>query len=122
MDDPAAAPADDWTPPVYDTETGVAQRGAYPLNSRLRAEAIAQAGESEDPDGIVTPELIADAAIRLDREAAEQADKTPSMSWTRDRLVAHAATVPGATFEGDANKAAILAAIEGATRADQVEA
>lgn len=62
---------DDWQPQQTDTETGVFMTGDYPTNHRLRAEALARARRKTDPDGIVSPELIADTAERLraEREA-----------------------------------------------------
>lgn len=56
-------------PPAIDPDTGVALVGGYPLNHRLRAEALAQDGKAEDPDGVVSPELIADASARMKRDA-----------------------------------------------------
>jgi hypothetical protein len=56
-------------PPVHEKETGIAMVGDYPLNSRLRAEALAKAGVDEDPDELITPALIEDAKGRLERAA-----------------------------------------------------
>lgn len=92
------------------TADGVAMAGDYPLNHRLRAEALADAGKSTDPDGLIADDLIAATADRLTRERADE----PSMAWTRDRLAELAARTPGATFEEGANKRAILDAIKAA--------
>jgi len=75
MADDAENDAPEWSPPKHDAVTGVALYGDLPLNHRLRAEALADAGETEDPDGLITPELIADAVGRLaaDRAAEEKA-------------------------------------------------
>ena len=53
-----------------EAENGVAPEGAsgLPHNHRLRAEALVSGGKSEDPDGVITPELIADTKERLARE------------------------------------------------------
>lgn len=117
MDDTANAAAD-WSPPKTDEATGVAMQGDYPLNSRLRAEALAQAGKATDPDALITDELIADAADRLQREAAAEqqaARNAPSMRWTEAKLREHAATIPGLAIPDDFDKSDILKAIEGAT-------
>jgi hypothetical protein len=110
MDDPAAAPPETQSVepevaedgevkatglPTADKETGVATYGEFPLNHRLRAEALAKAKLEKDPDGIVTPELIVDAGERLEREAkaeeeakaAELAARPPvNKSMKRDAL------------------------------------
>lgn len=44
--------------------------GDLPLNHRLRAEALAVAGLEEDPEGLISEELIAGTAERLAVEAA----------------------------------------------------
>jgi hypothetical protein len=90
MDDPAAAPpqAQPDEPevakdgevkatglPQADKDTGVAMYGEFPLNHRLRAEALADAGLDKDPDGIVTAELIKDAGERLERDAKAEEDR-----------------------------------------------
>jgi hypothetical protein len=111
--------APDWSPAKSD-ENGFALHGDYPLNSRLRAEAFVRDGVSEDPDGLVSVELIADTAARLDNErkaAEEEARNAPSMRWTEAKLREHAATLPGVVITADDDKAQILAAIEGATSA-----
>jgi hypothetical protein len=57
---------------------GIATEGAseLPHNHRLRAEALVARKATEDPDGLISPELIADTKDRLDREAkaAEKAN------------------------------------------------
>lgn len=53
-------------PPALIEKTGVALVGDYPANHRLRAEALATAKLDKDPDGLITDDLIADAAKRLD--------------------------------------------------------
>lgn len=62
------------TAPAQD---GIATEGAsgLPHNHRLRAEKLVEMGETEDPDGLISPELIADTKDRLEREAkaAEEA-------------------------------------------------
>jgi hypothetical protein len=103
--------------PPKTTSEGVAvietPNGEYPVNHRLRAEAMARDGLTTDKDGRISDELIAATAERLDREEAGR----PSMDWTRDKLVAFAAKLPGVTHESDANKRAILDAINAATAA-----
>lgn len=74
MDDRAAAEAEiadveASASPIEDKDTGVPMVGSYPLNHRLRAEALAAAGEAEDPDALISPALIADAKGRLDGQA-----------------------------------------------------
>lgn len=115
----------DTRPPVVDEATGVHMAGAegkYPLNHRLRAEAMAAEGVTTDPDGLIGDDVIADAAKRLKADAKAAAIETPSLSWSRDKLLAHvdelrAAGRQIAPIETDANKAAILDAINAATAA-----
>jgi len=95
----------------------VTENGTYPANHRLRAEAMARDGVTTDADGMISDELIASTKDRLAREDAEAKANTPSMDWTRDRLVEFAARTPGAFHETDANKRAILDAINAATAA-----
>lgn len=45
-------------PPKVD-ENGVHYFGDYPANHRLRAEALRKARLKHDPDGLITPEMIA---------------------------------------------------------------
>lgn len=117
MADEAAETAPAWSPPEQDPTTGIALYQGLPLNHRLRAEALADMGETEDREGLIPAELIADAAERLAADRAAEERNTPSMQWNRDRLVAHAATIPGLVIEGDATKAAILDAINAAPAA-----
>lgn len=64
---------------VIQPQDGIAIEGAagLPHNHRLRAEKLVEMGEAEDPDGLISPELIADTKDRLEREAkaAEEAAK-----------------------------------------------
>lgn len=55
-------------PPETDEATGIAMLNGYPVNLRLRAEALSKDGKAEDPDGLVAAELIEDAGDRLARE------------------------------------------------------
>lgn len=117
MADTAEPAAPGWSPPKSDPETGVALYGDLPLNHRLRAEALADAGASEDPDGLILPELIEDARTRLKATRADEDRAVPSMRWERADLLAHAEKIPGLVIETDANKAAILKAITAASTA-----
>lgn len=97
---------------------GVTMDGDYPANHRLRAEALAADGKSEDPLGYVSPELIADAGARVAAETkaredaeADAARNTPSKRWTIDQLTAEAGR-RNVDVTGLTDKAAILAAIE----------
>lgn len=65
-------------PAKVQPETGIAMHGDYPYNRRLRAESMAKAGRKSDPDGLIEPAHIEDAAARLKREAA--ADKKADAS------------------------------------------
>jgi hypothetical protein len=107
----------EWTPPQHDAATGVAMHGDYPLNTRLRAEALSDAGQHDDPDGLVSPELIRDAGARLQAERAEAEAATPSMAWSRDRLAKEAARLKREVPE-DATKAVLLDAINAAPAAE----
>jgi len=110
---------DVWTPPATNEE-GHALEGEYPHNRRLRAEALAKAGKTTDPDGIVTDELIAETADRLEREdrAAEEeaAASTPTMDMTRDEIDAIGARMdPPIDTTKAKDKAEAISMITGAT-------
>jgi len=63
--------ASDWTPArVREDGVNVSADG-LPLNHRLRAEALVQRGATEDPEGVISKELIEDTKARLEAEAAE---------------------------------------------------
>ena len=49
-----------------------------PHNHRLRAEVLAKRGSKVDPDGLITPELIADTADRLAKESAAEKPAKPA--------------------------------------------
>jgi len=127
MDATAADPNATAAPAM--TKEGVALAGKYPLNLRLRAEALATDGKAKDPDGLASDELIASTKDRLDRERAEaerlaarDAKEHPpvSESMKREDLVALAAK-EGAPHDADATKPQIIEAIE-ATRLANKEA
>jgi len=63
--------------PATDPETGLAMHGKYPLNSLLRAEALAKAGKDADPDGLVDAEAIKDAGVRAARLAKADDHSAP---------------------------------------------
>lgn len=57
---PAKAAVDDVeTKPQKVDENGVHYMGDYPANHRLRAEALRKARIKTDPDGLISPEMIA---------------------------------------------------------------
>lgn len=61
----AEAPAPkDWAPATV-TQDGVHLHGEFPVNHRLRAEAIVKKGRKTDPDGLITEDFIAETAKRL---------------------------------------------------------
>jgi len=71
---PAPAEAIDFhTAHVREDGVHLYGEGGLPLNHRLRAEALVAAGEKKDPDGLISPELIADTAERMAAETAEPA-------------------------------------------------
>jgi hypothetical protein len=79
MPDPAstAKAADDVVAtaiPKVDEKTGAPMDGQWPHNHRLRAEAMAKAGLDKDPDGMIPPALILDAAERIAAEEAWEAE------------------------------------------------
>jgi len=111
-------------PPEVQEGTGIAMAGGYPVNHRLRAEALADAGKDKDPTGDVSPELIAETAKRLaaERKEAEAADDDAARAARELRAMKLAdlrelAQAEGVQHEGDANKSAIVDAIEAARRA-----
>lgn len=119
------APTDETTavgmePPAVNDQ-GFAMAGAYPLNFRLRAEALSQAGKTTDPDGLVDDAAIEDAGKRLAADAAARdanpATAAPSLSMTRDQLV-EAAEARGLTVAPNDTKATILDAITAADAAN----
>lgn len=65
---PTTTDEPEWSPAPIEEGTGIALDGNdLPINHRLRAERLALDGKDEDPGGIISPELIADASDRLDR-------------------------------------------------------
>lgn len=69
-----------WSPPKRG-EGGVELAGEWPLNHRLRAEAMATAGVTTDPDGLIDDALIVDAGERLAADAkAAKANQPKSPS------------------------------------------
>jgi len=64
-------PGETWQEPQSEANTGIAIDGEHglPLNHRLRAERLADEGKKEDPGGLISPEVIADAKDRLAGEA-----------------------------------------------------
>jgi len=104
--------APEWSPPKLDEKTGVALHGDYPVNSRLRAEALASDGKAEDPDGLVSRELIEDAGKRLaaDREAEAEARRiSPRMTVADLEAIAAA---EGADLSDASNNEERVAAIQ----------
>lgn len=63
----------DWGPPQVREDGVHLGPGGLPFNHRLRAEALAAAGKTRDPDAIVSEELIADTRKRLAAEAKAEA-------------------------------------------------
>lgn len=74
MPEKNAPAADVATKPPLTAKDGTAMNGLYPLNNRLRAEALANEGKTEDPDGIIEPDVIASTGERLEREAKAAKD------------------------------------------------
>lgn len=61
----------EWSPPQFEAETGIAIDGdGLPVNHRLRAERLSDAGDEQDPGGMIAPDLIADAGQRLEAQRA----------------------------------------------------
>lgn len=86
MDDTAAEGAIE-TKPYETDENGVALEGEFPHNHRLRAEAIAAAGLTSDPAGIISDELIADNAARVKALAEAEAAERDLTGKRLDELV-----------------------------------
>jgi hypothetical protein len=84
------------TQPPETDDQGFELAGDWPLNHRLRAEAMARAGVAEDPDGHISPELIAETGERLksEDEAADEAARAdpPLDRMTKAQLEKTAAT------------------------------
>lgn len=104
----------DTQPPEVEEATGIALVGGYPVNHRLRAEAMAREGVDHDPSDLITGDLIAATRDRLAAEEAGEdaivrADRAlDRMSEAKLRKVADDEGVP---VEGDADKATIRDAI-----------
>jgi hypothetical protein len=115
MDEPAnkADDVETTAPPATVEGTGVALYGAWPDNHRLRAEALARAGEEADPDGIISNDLIAETASRLEREDAAAAAARPAVSTSLRRETLDAiAEAEGLDPAAYPNKDELVAAIE----------
>lgn len=101
----------DWLPPQT-LENGIAVDGnGIPINLRLRAAHLADAGQAEDPAGSVSPETIAAEAERL---AAFDADYPPITGKTTKAELEAMAEAEKADISSASNNeeraAAILAA------------
>lgn len=81
-------------PPAVAEDTGIALVGKYPLNHRLRAEALHKAGVKSDPDNIIDAEAIAAAGPRI--AAAEKAEKAEQREAKADGDTASANDGKGA--------------------------
>lgn len=100
----------DWKPPQTDEQGFAIDGHGYPINLRLRALRLADAGETEDPAGSVSPEVIQSAADQL----ADYDDAYPSLDgMTKAALEAEAEDKNVAVPDG-ATKDEIKAAIEAA--------
>lgn len=73
---------------------GVALHGDYPLNHRLRAEALAKDGKTTDPDNMVSDELIVDAGERMKRLEAAR-DEAESLEGRRKAELEEIAATEG---------------------------
>lgn len=106
-----AGDPEDWQPPKTN-EQGFAIDGneGWPINLRLRALALADAGKDEDPDGHVSSDAIADAK---DRAANYDADYPKLSNMTKAQLQKQADS-EGVAVPEDALRDDIQAAIEAA--------
>lgn len=75
MGDQTQPHATKWNPAKPGKDGIFLDEHQLPLNHRLRAEALAKAGATEDPGNQVSPELIADTKARLAAEAGGIATK-----------------------------------------------
>lgn len=106
-------------PPKVDKTTGAAMIGDYPLNHRRRAEALAAAGIETDPEGLVTPELIADAGdrvARLEKASAAEEKRLAAEKAAADKEAAAVEKEAAKQAEADA-KAIAAAEADNATEA-----
>lgn len=60
-----AGEPDDWNPPQVNEQGFAVDGNGIPINLRLRSLHLADAGETEDPAGAVSPEAIAAASDQL---------------------------------------------------------
>lgn len=103
------------------TATGVSvvttEQGTYPINHRLRAEAMARDGIKSDADGLISNELIADTAARLAREDA--ATKVTTRMKREDLVKIAGAEVPPVPVTDEDTVATIVKNIEAARAAKE---
>jgi len=70
-------------PPALQEGTGFTMHGLYPLNHRLRAQAIAKARRKSDPDGLISDDEIAAASDQLARD--REAEKATTATTTTEK-------------------------------------
>lgn len=99
---------------------GVAMLGDYPLNFRLRAEAMAAAGVTTDPDGAISDDLIASTVERLavQTRAAVRPAVNARMGIDKLRTIAAA---EGVSIDAEASRDDIVFSIEAARGAANQE-
>jgi hypothetical protein len=57
---------EDWSPPRHRADGVAVDPEGLPINLRLRSLELARRGDTEDPAGLASPDLIADAKGRID--------------------------------------------------------
>lgn len=114
-----ATAAAEWGPQKVREEDGVhlAGRSELPANHRLRAEALVALGKHEDPDGIITDELIADTKARLKAEAAALAPADIPLAKQTKKQLAATARAETTALPAKATAAVMIAKIEAARAA-----
>jgi hypothetical protein len=93
-------------------EQGFAMHGAYPLNHRLRAEALVDAGISSDPDGLIGDDLIVDTRDRVAAEAAALVAAKRELSDMKVAELRDLAVERGVNVEPNATKADLISALQ----------
>jgi len=106
-----------WSPPKVD-ENGVALDGHdLPVNHRLRAEALADAGKDKDPGDMVSPELIAETADRLATERKARPPVSANMKVADLERIAKRESVDLMSAKNNEERVALIEAARGGENA-----
>jgi hypothetical protein len=109
-----SAPGTTWEPPAVEPESGIAIDGdGLPVNHRLRAERLADAGKDSDPGGVISDELIADAKERLERERKARPPVAANMKVADLERIAKREDIDLSSASNNAERVALIEAARG---------